>query len=254
MRRHTRRRRTVLSALLGILTSVGPAMAQTPGSGSGRSAPSSMHNVSFGIIGGVSAAHMLLPVDTWSAADLFAFGITVNNHVRTGFVGGVFVDAPAASRLSFETGALVSLKGTAVDVTTSKFQPGAFSLLYLDLPFLACADVLRTTARRISVLAGLTVGINVGARAAGTAFGQSFTQPTFLGQAQIGNSHGFPRMDYSFTIAGRTEIRHVLFEVRYDHGLTNLVDSDTRPAYLAPFLSPATAKNRALHFMTGYRF
>jgi hypothetical protein len=214
-----------------------------------------MHKVSFGVLGGVSAAHMKLPVDTWSASDLFAFGITVDNHVRTGFVGGVFVDVPAASRLSFETGALVSLKGTTVDVTTSgKFQPGAFRLLYLDLPFLACADLLRTTGGRVSVLAGPTVGINVSAKAAGTAFGQSFTQSTPFAQVRIGNSDGFPRMDYSFTIAGRTEIRHVLFEVRYDHGLKNLVDSDTTAALLAPFVSPATAKNRSLQFMMGYRF
>jgi hypothetical protein len=254
MRRHTRWRRIGLTTLLGILISVGPAMAQTPGSGSGRAASSSAQHVSFGVLGGVSAAHMTLPVDAWSASDLSAFGITVDNHVRTGSVGGVFVDMPAASLLSFETGALVSLKGTAVDVTTSgRFQPGAFKLLYLDLPFLACADLLRTTTGRISVLAGATVGINISAKAAGTAFGQSFTQITPFGQVQIGNGAGFPRMDYSITIAGRTEVRHVLFEVRYDHGLKNLVDS-SRGSPLLRTLSFPVAKNRSLQFMTGYRF
>src|SRR5262245_53274181 len=112
MRRHARPR-VVLAAMLGILIAAGPATAQTPAPSPGPSATSGAHNVSFGAIGGVSAAHMSLPIDTLSAADLSAFGLAVDNHYRPGFVGGVFVDMPAAARLSFETGALVSLKGTA---------------------------------------------------------------------------------------------------------------------------------------------
>jgi hypothetical protein len=233
-------------------------MAQTPGSASGRSAPSSMHKVSFGVLGGVNAAHMPLPVDSLSALDLQSFDISVNNHVRKGFVGGVFVDIPAASLLSFETGALMNLKGTAVDVQTigahGTFSPGTFKLLYLDLPLLARADLLRTTRGRISLLLGTTVSINVRAKAAGNALGQSFTQPTPFLLAQIGNANGFPRMDYSLTIGGRTEIRHVLFEVRYDHGLKNLVDSVSGGVQLLTFFPFPEAKNRSLQFMTGYRF
>jgi hypothetical protein len=173
---------------------------------------------------------MVLPIDS----SLAAFGASADIHRRTGFAAGVFVDAPASSLLSFETGALVSLKGTAIDLTQGAItESGKFRLLYLDVPLLACADLLRTSSGRISLLTGLTVDVNVDAKFTGTDNGQTVSM----------DLTGFPAMDYAWTAAGRVQVRRVLFELRYDHGLRNLGGGEF-----------GTAKNRALHVMTGWRF
>jgi hypothetical protein len=220
----TRGERVCLAGLLILIIGAAPAAAQTPGTA----------GISFGVLGGVTQARLTLPLQTPLSPLLLGTGITVEDHRRTCVSGGVFIDAPVFARVGFETGAMVSVKGTGIDVSIGGVgtQSAAIRLVYFDVPILARAQVWRWSAGRAYFLTGPTIETNLDAKL------------TAAGGASE-NLDGFPRMDYAWTAAGRIESHRLLFEVRYDHGLRNLTGVDA---------STADAKNRAMHVLAGIRF
>jgi hypothetical protein len=227
----TRKDRVWLAGLLMLIVAAVPAAAQTPAATSGRSTGSTRH-ISFGVLGGPNQARMTLPLDALPP-ELVGAGITIDNHRRTGFAGGFFVDAPVLSGLGLETGTLVSVKGAGLDISATGLgsASGAIRLVYLDVPFLARVQVAKWSGAGLYLLTGPTVDINLDAKVmvAGTSE----------------NLDGFPTMDYAWTAAGRVERDRLLFEVRYDHGLRNLTGVDG---------TVASSKNRAVYFLAGLRF
>jgi hypothetical protein len=213
-------RRTRVVAFVAVLAFAVaiPAAAQAPA-----------RRVSFGGIVGISQARMTLPLDTISY--LNELSLTITNEPRAGWVAGVFIDAVARGRTSFETGVLASLKGANLDIDVPGvgIQRGAMRLLYLDFPVLARVETARWNGGHVYFLTGPTIDFNMNAVVSAN-----------LASAPL---DGFPAMDYAWTVAGRVQVRRTLLELRYDHGLRNLTAIDGMLSH-----------NRALHAIIGWRF
>jgi len=222
-------------AVLGIVVVATSAAAQTPAPTPARTSAASPRAVSFGVIGGLTRTSMTLPLELLPA-ELEDPTITASAGSATGGAGGFFVAFPAQGRVTLETGALLTVKGSSMDVTVPGVGTanGRIRATYLDLPFLARIEAMRWSNGRFYILTGPTVDVKVDAAI-------SFS---FQGQSESMAIDGFPRMDYGWAAGGRVAMRRWLFEVRYDHGLRNLADDGTG----------ATVKNRAVTALAGWQF
>ena len=178
------------------------------------------------IVAGLSSATVALPE---FPEDLFPIqGVDFSSGRRSGLIAGVLFDLPASRMVRFETGALFNEKGVTTRITVSDFGSfeGAFRFRYLEIPALAKIGVAKDAGGvGVSVLAGVTLGVTLDAHIKATAMGFSITQDV----------PDFPATDYGLTVAGRVEMRRLLGEVRYTHGLKDL-------------------KNRVVSFMAGWKF
>src|SRR5262245_21386512 len=104
-----------LLVAFGIAVCAGAASAQTP-TGTTRSAGSSAGSMTFGVMGGLSIANVSLPLGDLPP-EFTDLGLTITNGRRAGFMGGLFVTSPAVGRIALETGTLISVKGTSLNVT-----------------------------------------------------------------------------------------------------------------------------------------
>jgi hypothetical protein len=227
--RRDARRGIWLAAVAGLMLSAATAYAQTP--------VQTPRKVSFGVLGGVTVGSLDLPLDLLPTEFLDpSLSISIGQSKRVAFAGGFFVATPLANRAAFETGALISAKGTGLDVTLAGLgsASGALQLTYLDVPALARLEVVRGSRGRFFVLLGPEINVNLDSRASFSEGGQSASEPL----------DGFPRTDYSVVAAGRVERGRALFELRYEHGLRNLADDS----------AGVTVKNRTTSVLGGWRF
>src|SRR5262245_3436030 len=113
------RRRVALLVAAALVLFVPPASAQTP--------------LSLGVLGGVTVGNLDLPLDLLPA-DVLDPAVTISQGTRIAFAGGFFVAKPFTSRALFETGALVSSKGTGITLSEPSLGSisGALQLTYLD--------------------------------------------------------------------------------------------------------------------------
>jgi hypothetical protein len=224
-KRRDARRGIWLVAVASLILSAATAYAQTP------------RKVSFGVLGGITVGGLDLPLDLLPPDFVDpSLSISISQSKRVAFAGGFFVATPLANRAEFETGALVSAKGTGLDVTLAGLgsASGALQLTYLDVPALARLELVRGSRGRFFVLLGPEINLNLSSRASFSEGGQSASEPL----------DGFPRTDYSVVAAGRVERGRALFEVRYEHGLRNLADDS----------AGVTVKNRTTSALGGWRF
>ena len=189
-------------------------------------------NVSFAVAGGLNAAHLPLPPGSFEAT-----GVNVNNGTRVGFIGGLLVDAGAPRGVGFTTGALVSGRGGAMELTVPGEGTGQldFRMIYLDIPALARVPLAASGNCRFGALAGATIGTKLHARTRATFNGQSEDQ-TF--------TDDLPAMDFGLTFGGRADFGRGLAQVTYNFGLTDTTKGD----------GPKPVRHRVLSGMVGWRF
>jgi hypothetical protein len=192
--------------------------------------------VTIDIAGGVNLATMPVPPVPSEFDDL---GFDISTGFRAGFVGGVLVGVPTGDRLTFETGALLSVKGSSLEATLPGFgtMTGHFRMTYLDIPALAKFQAATTAQGPVSILAGVTAGFKLGARETLTFMGETISESI---------SDGVSTVDLGLTIGARIQMGHALVDARYTHGLLN-VASESGP-------TGETIKHRVFSFMGGWRF
>jgi len=206
------------------------------GSSMPASAQTKTRSVAIDLVGGINVASMTFPVIPLDFAD---FDVDVSTGKRIGLVAGVLVGVPARDGIAFETGALVSFKGSTVDVTVAGFGTlgSHVSVAYLDVPAVGRFRVAKMSRGGASLLGGVTVGLKLSARQEASFMGETMSM-TITDEVST--------IDLGATIGGRVEIGRGLVDGRYTWGLLN-VATESGP-------TGETIKNRVFSVMGGWRF
>jgi hypothetical protein len=198
-----------------------------------QTAPRPTPAVSFAVVGGLNAARLSLPLDLF----LDETGVDVSGGTRIGFIGGLLIEVPATTGIAFDTGVLVSARGSAIDTTVPGFGTAKADLrmMYLDFPALVRVPLAASGNNRVHALAGATIGTKLHARARVSFAGES-EEMTF--------TEDLPAMDVGITVGGRADFGRVLAIVTYTFGLTDTTKGD----------APEPVKHRVLSIMGGWKF
>ena len=168
----------------------------------------------YGIKGGVSLA-------SFSGDD------TDELDTRTGFMIGGFVTFPMGSAISIQPEVFYAQKGTKFDDLGSDVT---FKLDYIDIPVLFKYTLAGENATPY-FLFGPYIGFNITSER--SANGQSV------------DLDNVASTDFGLVFGIGVNFQKFLLEVRYDMGLSNIIDDDTDPDSL---------NNTAFHLMLGYSF
>jgi hypothetical protein len=166
-------------------------------------------------------------------------GDVENVDWKTGAVGGVFVSWPIGDIFAIQPEALFSMKGAKEHVTVLNVPVDlTVKLTYFEIPVLARLNIPVAGAVRPNVYAGPAIGFKMSAKGSAEANGRS-------GEEDI---EGVKSTDIGLVVGGGLEYKltsgRLLFDVRYEAGLTSINDTaDARDI-----------KNAALSFMVGYGF
>lgn len=191
--------------------------------------------VSFSVLGGINVAKLSLPLGIFEDAE--DLGVDVTNGSRVGPIGGFLAGLPMTPSVTFETGALVSVRGAMVEATVPGLGTAKVDIrmIYLDIPALARLPVAGYGDRRVSVLAGATIGAKLHARARSSSLGQQFDM-TFTDE--------LPAIDVGLTVGARADVGRALVVISYTHGLTDTAKGE----------EAEPIKHRVLSMMAGWRF
>lgn len=215
----------IVLALLILLVCEAPAAAQTT--------TPSKRPFSIAVAGGLNSATITLPADMFFDVTIPELDFSI--HRLTGFVGGVLIGFPVAPPVTFETGALLSVKGVRIKLSEPGITgTGDVRTTYLDLPALARVGFYKSGATTAEVLGGVTTGLLLSARSRVTANGVSESESI---------TSELPAVDFGLTIGGRVTVGRIFGDVRYIHGLRNLEED-----------SGDVLKHRVWQFMGGWRF
>lgn len=98
---------------LAIHTAVVLAVFTVPAAAQTRSA----RDPSFSLVAGLNFADLSLPLPALTDD----IDVNLNTDARRGFIGGVLAELPFNARVSFDTGALVSVRGARVAASVPGF-------------------------------------------------------------------------------------------------------------------------------------
>jgi len=158
---------------------------------------------------------------------------------KTGAVGGVFMSWPIGDIFVIQPEALFAMKGAKEKVTILDVPVDlTVKLTYFEIPVLARLNIPVSGAVCPNVYAGPAIGFKISAKGTAEANGRS-------GEEDI---KGIKSTDFGIVVGGGVEYKltsgRLLFDVRYEAGLTSIDDTaDARDI-----------KNAALSFMVGYGF
>lgn len=185
-----------------------------------------------GVKGGVGIASV-------GGADADSFG----TDSRTGFVGGLFVQADFSENFGVRVEGLYTMKGASFSEYVnagfiSGLAEGTFKLDYIEFPILLVGRIPASESVTFSAFAGPTLGFNI----------KSEIEVKFLGataSTDIEDVSGF-EFGLAFGAGVSFDVASIVvgLDGRYDLGLTTIDDSS----------DPADAKNRGFSFMAGIGF
>jgi hypothetical protein len=186
----------------------------------------------FGIKVGLNLSKFLIKIDDETYSD--------EHKMNPGFHIGATADFAFNNLLSFETGLLLTTKGTKTEEGGLKQK---INLLYLDIPLTIKAGYAINDGLTIFGQAGPYIGIGLSGKYkwdSGTDSGEE--------DFEWGNdaeNDNFKRLDYGLTFGAGVEISKISIGISYDLGLAN-ISTVTDDGY--------TEKNRVLKFSLGYSF
>ena len=151
-----------------------------------------------------------------------------NFDKKTGLVIGAFAEMPVAPQLSIQPEVLFSQKGAKVEEGSDEFK---IKLSQLQIPILLKARFGAGTARPFVVV--------------GPGFGfRTSLKAQFNDEEEEDLKEDSKALDFSGIIGAGVEFGAGSVEVRYDHGFTNLDDSD----------DDITVKSRTFSILFGFGF
>lgn len=180
---------------------------------------------SFGVKGGITSADEVM-----SGA-----GIDLGLDRRLGPAGGLFVTIDPVERFGLQIEALFAQKGfTAKDV----LEEGKYGvrLDYVEVPVLARINAPVGANANFHVLGGVSPAVLL--HDTQTLDGDE------LGELERDDYKSF---DLGLTVGAALSVRRALIDVRYTHGLLNVIDLEDDDYDF-------TVKNRAFTVMVGFRF
>lgn len=167
---------------------------------------------SFGVKGGLNLAN-------YTGSDTGAA-----NDMKFGFIGGLFIEFPLISMLSLQSEALLSLKGTKVELLGITFRD---HLLYIDVPVVIKAS-FPVPPSKIGVFGGGYFGYLILARGTWDGF-------------SIDIKDVYEPIDYGIVFGGSIDFQQITVDGRYALGLAKI------------FGSGYDAINSVISIMVGYR-
>ena len=191
--------------------------------------------VSFSVVGGLNIARLSLP--TFPADLIEEVDVNLTDSSRVGFAGGLLVEVPVSRHVTFDTGALLSARGSGLKVTVTGLGTldGDLRMLYLDVPAQVRLPVARSGSTVLNLLAGATIGARLHAR----------SHVSFAGQSQDESfTSDVAPVDVGLTVGGRVDVGHALFIAQYVHGLIDTAKGD----------APEPVRHRVFSVMAGWRF
>ena len=172
-----------------------------------------------GVLFGMNSANINLDAGTSGE-------IAADTNRRTGFVGGVYFNAPMREMVSVELDALFSQKGT-------KFQDGpetvSVKLNYVDIPVMARINLPGSGAARVHLLAGPSFNVKVS---------EKFNQVE-----NDNNEDQFKTFSTSLVMGLGVMVSSFRIDARYGLGLTNIL-KDSSDGF--------TAKNKVFSILFGF--
>ena len=217
-----------LTILAGLFSWLPTAEAQT-----NQPAP---RPVSFSVVGGLNIARLSLPALAFDEIDI-GVDVDLDSTSRLGLIGGLLVEVPLSPKVTFDTGALLSTRGSGLKVTVTGIGTleGDLRMLYLDVPAQVRLPVARSGSTVLHVLAGATIGARLHAR----------SHVSFAGQTQDESfTSDVAPVDFGLTVGGRVDVGHALFIAQYVHGLIDTTEGD----------APEAVRHRVFSVMAGWRF
>jgi Outer membrane protein beta-barrel domain len=219
--------RTSASVVVAVVVvGIGHAAAQTP------------RRMSAAVLAGVNFARLSLPLAVFPVDEVP--GASISNNQRIGLLGGVAIDVPASAGVAFETGALLSFKGSSVDISVPSEGTATIDLrmIYVDVPTMARVGIVGNGHARAFLIGGPVIGLRAHARTkikAPTLPADADTTQAFTSEV--------PFFDVGLAIGGRVVVGHALVEVRYTHGLRDIANA-----------GDVSVKHRVISCMAGWAF
>jgi outer membrane protein with beta-barrel domain len=218
-----------LAAVTGFFSGIPSAAAQTT---------SATPAVSFSVAGGLNVAQMSLPINVFDEVD---FDISLDNSSRLGFVGGVLASVPLSRTITFDTGALLSTRGTTMKLTVPGLATAEADLrtVYLDVPVQVRVPIVRARNATLHLLGGTTIAARLHARVHA-----SFASDVADQDMDETFTDEIAPVDVGLTFGGRLDCGRALFIAQYLLGLTDTSRGD----------APDPVKHRVFSVMAGWRF
>jgi hypothetical protein len=182
---------------------------------------------SFGIRAGVNLADMYVNDEEGGDTDF---------EMKPGFQLGPVAEFAINDKLAFETGLLLSSKGTKLEESGDKFS---FNPLYLDIP-LNAKLYFNTGDTRFFASAGPYLGFGVGGKYKVTYDGESDSE-----EIEFGEGKDMKRMDFGLSVGAGVSLSPVQVGLSYGLGLAD-IEPDSDDSYVM--------KNRVISFTVTYLF
>jgi hypothetical protein len=156
---------------------------------------------------------------------------------RPGLLAGVWIRTPPADRFSFQAEGLFSEKGVLFDAAPPYFDAIDVRVRYVEIPLLARADFAAGSTTRIFVLGGAAPAFRLSARASTEIEGQEET---------VDMGDDIEPFDLGVVGGFGVELKRMLIEARYTHGLLKINKDDNDPN--------DRIQNRVFSVTAGFRF
>lgn len=195
----------------------------------------------FGVKGGLNLSNMHSKDDDETYDDNF--------KMNPGFHLGATAEFPITEMFSFETGLLLSTKGTKVsdkyesNSVTYESSKGKINLFYLDIPLTSKATY-DLSGTKIYGVFGPYLGIGLSGKYKYEETGSTTTtQDVKWGQSS--SDDDLKRFDYGLIFGTGVEIKTIQIGLSYGIGLANISSN---------FSNGMKIKNRVLEISAGYKF
>ena len=180
-------------------------------------------------------------------------GVSVSQKSRTGFFGDVFVSCRIAKQLAVQPEIQYVQKGVKFEgsqdlMGSTLTVKGGISIPYVEVPLLLKFLVPASGSTKPSLYAGpafgfkTSTGLTASADWGGTSVPITSADLDPIRQ-QIDQS--LKKTDVSLAFGGSVDIGHLVFDLRYTLGLTNIIDAGSG--------ATGSIKNTAFQLMAGYR-
>jgi outer membrane protein W len=188
----------------------------------------------FGLRGGLNLADMLLKVED----------VSYDAKMVPGFHIGVTAEFPISKILSFETGLLLSTKGSKISEKDVNYEfEEKDNLLYLDIPLTGKARFDVGGVNIYSVF-GPYVGMGLSGKYK-VKEKESGVTVTYEDDIEWGSDGDYKRLDFGLTLGAGVEISSIQIGLTYNLGLANI----------SPYTEGGTkVQNRVLGISVGYKF
>jgi hypothetical protein len=169
---------------------------------------------------------------------------------KTGFHFGLTGEYPVSEKVAFETGILISSKGTKSSNTSTHNgvtyeSNSTLNLLYLEIP-LTAKTYFNVGQSKIFGALGPYIGLGIGGKYKGKVVHSgetnSYKRDIYWGS---GTDAEFRRLDFGLTAAAGVEIRSIQIGLSYNLGLANISTFTDNGVKI---------KNRVLGLSVGYKF